>query len=78
MVCKSSDLSVVCAVELNDQSHGSKRGQARDELLNNVCKVIGLKLIAFPAKSSYSIAEVKAQLASALITEVKVQAEFTK
>ncbi len=74
VVCKSSDLSVVCAIELNDKSHGSKRAQARDELLSKVCEVIGLKLIAFPAKASYSIAEVKAQLSSALAAEAPIQA----
>lgn len=72
VVCKSSDLTVVCAVELNDKSHGSKSAQARDELLSKVCEVIGLKLIVFPAKSSYSIAEVKAQLSSALAGEAQV------
>lgn len=74
VVCKSCDLSVVCAIELNDKSHGSKRAHARDELLNKVCEVIGLKLIAFPAKASYSISEVKAQISSALAAGAQVQA----
>src|SRR5690606_25243251 len=36
LVCRSGDLSVVCAVELNDKSHTSQRAQARDDLLANV------------------------------------------
>lgn len=74
VVCKSSDLSVVCAIELNDKSHGSKRAQTRDEMLSKVCDVIGLPLITFPAKSAYAIAEVKAQLASVLDVAPKAQA----
>lgn len=77
VVCKASDLTVVCAIELNDKSHGSKRAQTRDELLGNVCEAIGLPLLTFPAKSAYAIAEVKAQLASVLDVVPKVQAAPT-
>src|SRR6185312_146186 len=36
VVCRASDFSVLCAVELNDKSHGSKHGQARDEFVAGV------------------------------------------
>jgi Protein of unknown function (DUF2726) len=62
IICKASDLSVVCAVELNDKSHASKSVQARDALIIKVCEVINLKLITFPAKQSYSVEEVRASL----------------
>jgi len=45
VVCRSSDLSIVCAVELNDKSHASERAQARDDLLAKVCQAIGLPLL---------------------------------
>lgn len=64
VVCRASDLSVVCAVELNDSSHSSKRAQARDELLTNVCAAIGLPLFQVPAKRAYSVQELQAQFAS--------------
>lgn len=50
VVCRASDLSVVCAVELNDKSHSSKRAQVRDELLGNICQAIGLPLFQMQAK----------------------------
>lgn len=66
VVCRASDLTVVCAVELNDSSHASRRAQARDELLGNVCKAIGLPLFQVPAKRAYSVSELQAQLASVI------------
>ena len=66
VVCRASDLSVVCAVELNDSSHSSKRAQARDELLIKICEAIGLPLFQVPAKRSYSVKELQAQFASVI------------
>jgi hypothetical protein len=66
VVCLASGLSVVCAVELNDSSHSSKRAQARDELLSYVCKAIGLPLFQVPAKRAYSVQELQAQFASVI------------
>jgi len=66
VVFRASDLSVVCAVELNDSSHVGKRAQARDELLRNVCEAIGLPLFQVPAKRAYSVQELQAQFDSVL------------
>jgi hypothetical protein len=66
VVCRAADLSLVCAVELNDKSHASKRAQARDELLRNVCKAIALPLFAVPAKRAYSVQELREQLAAVI------------
>lgn len=66
VVCRASDLTVVCAVELNDSSHSAKPAQARDELLTNVCGAIGLPLFQVPAKRAYSVQELQAQLASVI------------
>ena len=66
VVCRASDLSVVCAVELNDSSHSTKRAQARDDLLTNVCEAIGLPLFQVPAKRAYSVQELQAQFASVI------------
>jgi hypothetical protein len=61
VVCRSGDLSVVCVVELNDKSHSSQRAKVRDELLTNVCRVINLPLLTFPAKATYSLQDVRSQ-----------------
>jgi len=66
VVCRASDLSVVCAVELNDKSHASQRAQARDDLLNKVCQSIGLPLLVVPAKQPYSVADVRQRFSDVL------------
>lgn len=66
VVCRSDDLSVVCAVELNDKSHSSQRARARDELLANVCRAINLPLLTVPAKAAYTPQDVRAQFLAAL------------
>lgn len=77
VVCRASDLTVVCAVELNDNSHASKRAQARDELLGNVCKAIGLPLFQVPAKRAYSVPELQAQFASVICVAPAAEAVAT-
>lgn len=66
VVCRASDLSVVCAVELNDKSHSSQRAQARDNLLLKVCQTINLPMFTVPAKHAYSLQEVQAQFVAAI------------
>ncbi|GAA4861304.1 DUF2726 domain-containing protein [Luteimonas vadosa] len=66
VICRSGDLSVICAVELNDKSHGSRKAQSRDELLANVCRVIDLPLLTVPAKAAYSPQDVRAQFLAAV------------
>jgi ssDNA-binding Zn-finger/Zn-ribbon topoisomerase 1 len=62
LVCDSNNLSVLCAIELNDASHNSKRRQERDEFLKGVCEAAGVPLIQIPAKSAYIISEVRSIL----------------
>lgn len=66
IVCRASDLSVVCAVELNDKSHASKRAQARDDFLAKVCQAIDLPLLTVPAKQSYAPRELREQFLQAV------------
>ncbi|MBL0162173.1 MAG: DUF2726 domain-containing protein [Xanthomonadales bacterium] len=62
VVCRASDLSVLCAVELNDRSHTSKSAQARDVFVVNVCRAINLPLLQVPAQRSYSVTDIRTQL----------------
>lgn len=73
VICRSGDLSVVCAIELNDKSHASRKAQSRDELLANVCRAIGLPLLTVPAKAAYSPLELRAQFL-AMVEPVPVRA----
>jgi hypothetical protein len=73
VVCRVSDLSVLCAVELNDKSHGSQRAQARDEFVVGVCRAIGLPLLQVRAQRSYAVGEFRAQLQTVIgVAEVAV------
>lgn len=66
VVCRASDLSVVCAVELNDKSHSSQRVKARDDLIVKLCKAINLPLLTVQAQQAYSIQDVKTRFAAAV------------
>lgn len=66
LLCRSSDLAAVCAIELDDKSHGSQKAQKRDEFLSELCRTIGLPLLRVPAKAGYQVAELRAQLLTAI------------
>lgn len=79
VVCRADNLAIVCAVELNDKSHASKKAQARDQFLTKVCEVIALPLLQVPAKRSYVTQEIRSQFLSAVgatqaIAEMATQA----
>jgi ssDNA-binding Zn-finger/Zn-ribbon topoisomerase 1 len=63
LLCRNDDLSVICAIEVDDSSHNSKKRQQRDEFLRGVCNASELPLIQMPAKVGYVIDEVKQVLA---------------
>jgi hypothetical protein len=69
LLCDKEDLSVACAIELDDGSHNSKRRQERDEFLRGVCEAAGVPLIQIPAKSAYVISEVRNLLPRYLIVK---------
>lgn len=66
LLCNPGDLSVVCAIELNDKSHQQKHRQDRDAFLRDACLSAALPLIMFDAQRTYSVAEVSAKIAEAL------------
>jgi hypothetical protein len=66
VVCRANDLSILCAVELNDKSHASQRAQARDSLVAGVCQIIKLPLLTVAAKPAYSAQELRAQFMAAI------------
>lgn len=70
IVCTSDDLSVVCALELNDASHQSKKRQQRDSFLEAVCSAAGIPLVQVEAKSGYVVPDIRALLAPYLGNEV--------
>lgn len=66
VICRADDLSIVCAVELDDQSHQRRQRQERDAFLAELCKAISLPLIQIPAQRAYSVVDLHANLMSAI------------
>lgn len=71
VLCAPGELSVVCAIELNDSSHQNKSRQDRDAFLANVCKAACLPLITFEAQPAYSVAEVCTRIAEQIAESPK-------
>ncbi len=63
VLCDPGDLSIRCAIELNDSSHDEKVRQERDEFLAGACRSAGLPLIVFEARRAYPVGEVGARIA---------------
>ena len=60
------DLSVECAIELDDSSHAAESRGDRDDFLNQAFKGAGIPLHRVKARSSYSAADIRAVLAKAV------------
>ncbi len=63
LLCNNNDLSVLCAVELNDSSHNSKTRKDRDVFLESACRSAKVPLIQVSAKAAYTINEVQQSIA---------------
>ena len=68
LLCDPKDISVICAIELNDSSHNTKKAQKRDAFLVGACKSANIPLLQVKAKSSYNINEIQEQLKQYLST----------
>ncbi len=66
LLCNTSDLSVLCAVELNDSSHNSKKRKDRDAFLEGACQAANVPIIQIAARSTYNINEIQQSLAAYL------------
>ena len=63
VLCRPSDLSIVALVELDDSSHERPARRARDLFLEKACAAAGLHLLRFPARPTYALSQVRAELA---------------
>ena len=62
VICKSDDLSILAAVELDDKSHGRKDRVNRDEFLDLAFGAAGIPLVHFPAQKGYGLENIKSKL----------------
>lgn len=77
LLCNKSDLSVICGIELNDQSHKNSDRKKRDTFLLDACSSAKLPLVMIRAQSNYSLVEIKQILSEHIspLTEAP-QSEF--
>ena len=61
VVCRSSDLGIVCAIELDDKSHAGTRSAGRDKFLSEFCRSIDLPLMRVPAQAGYRVGELRSR-----------------
>ena len=73
ILCRPDDLTVLCAIELNDASHQRKDRQERDEFLETACRSAGLPLILFDARHAYSPMEISARIAEVIAGGIPVR-----
>ena len=66
LLCDKDDLSVICAIELDDRSHQKRKRRDRDAFLDGLCQAVSLPLLHAPAKSAYSVAELKSKILSTI------------
>jgi hypothetical protein len=62
VLCSRSDLSIACAVELDDASHNEAGRRDRDAFLAAACESAALPLLRVPAERTYAIEEVRSRL----------------
>lgn len=72
VLCNKDDLSVACAIELDDKSHNSAKTKDRDLFLNEACDSANLPLVRFRVKSSYTTEAIQEALKDYLLTTKKV------
>ena len=59
LLVRAGDLSFVCAIELNDRSHGKFLRRRRDAWMETICDSARLPLVTFAARRSYSARELR-------------------
>jgi hypothetical protein len=62
IVCDSSTLRILCAIELNDKSHEKKKRIERDQFVESAFKAAGIPLLWIKARKGYSIEAIRSEL----------------
>lgn len=66
LLCNKSNLSIVCAIELDDANHQKQNREEHDEFLANVCERVFLPLLRVPAKEAYPITHLRNSILAAI------------
>lgn len=63
VICRSSDLAIVAAIELDDSSHRKRNRKERDRFVDKAAGAAGFPLVRVPCRRSYSQGEIRDLLA---------------
>tara|TARA_R110002049_G_scaffold13509_2_gene58535 strand:- start:167751 stop:168461 length:711 start_codon:yes stop_codon:yes gene_type:complete len=66
IICESSSLDPIVAVELDDRSHKSKSASKRDAIKDSSCESAGVPLVRIKAAHSYVVSDLRQMLADHL------------
>lgn len=66
ILCNKSNLSVVCAIELDDRNHQKQNREEHDAFLASVCERVFLPLVRIPAKEGYPITHLRNSILAAI------------
>ncbi len=66
LLCAKNDLSILCAIELDDKSHKQRKRQERDHFLGNACRAAGVPLLHIPAQHGYTVHELRSRIYDSL------------
>ena len=66
VLCDKKDLSIRCAIELNDETDGSRQRQERNTISEGVCRSISLPFIQIQAAREYLAIELRKNILAAL------------
>lgn len=67
LLCRPSDLSIICAIELDDSSHRHQPRKGRDLFVKAACDSAGLPLLQIAASSHYLVEELREQILPLLV-----------
>ena len=66
VLCDKKDLSIRCAIELNDETDGSRQRQEWNTISEGVCRSISLPFIQIQAARDYLAIELRNKILAAL------------
>lgn len=64
VLCRTDDLTVICAVELDDKTHERRDRRARDAFLERAFAAAQLPLVRVQVRSSYDAAQLRSLFAT--------------
>ena len=66
VICDKKNLSIRCAIELNDETNGSRQRQEPDTFSEDICRSISLPFIQIQAARDYLAIELRKKIFAAL------------